>query len=123
MGWDGCALLVQPSVIPHKNSKILFVLGSYEYLERLEGKIRKCLFNFISKYSKITVWTQNDRVFNSKRIPLGLIKKLRESGLGFECKYLFPPCICKSELKSFVRKSLSQVNIPTLRSLLNVLFY
>ena len=36
---------------------------------------------------------------------------------------LFPPCICKSELKSFVRKSLSQVNIPTLRSLLNVLFY
>ena len=33
---------------------ILFVLGSYEYLERLEGKIRKCLF-FILKYSKITV--------------------------------------------------------------------
>ena len=25
-------------------SKIIFVLGSYEYLERLEGKIRKCLF-------------------------------------------------------------------------------
>ena len=23
--------------------KTIFVLGSYEYLERLEGKIRKCL--------------------------------------------------------------------------------
>ena len=36
------------------NSKILFVLGSYEYLKRLEGKIRKCLFSKL-KYSKITV--------------------------------------------------------------------
>jgi hypothetical protein len=32
------------SKIPHRNSKIIFVLGSYEYLERLEGKIRKSLF-------------------------------------------------------------------------------
>ena len=31
-----------------------FVLGD-EYLERLEGKIRKGLF-FMLKYSKITVW-------------------------------------------------------------------
>ena len=29
------------SKIPHRNSKILFVLVSYEYLERLEGKIRE----------------------------------------------------------------------------------
>ena len=28
MGWDGCALLVWPSRIPHWNSKILFVLGA-----------------------------------------------------------------------------------------------
>ena len=27
--------------------KILFVLGSYEYLERLEGNIRKCLFFYV----------------------------------------------------------------------------
>jgi hypothetical protein len=33
--------------IPHRNSKILFVLGSYEYLETLEGKIRKCLFFYV----------------------------------------------------------------------------
>ena len=30
--------------ISHRNSKILFVLGFYEYLKRLEGKIRKCRF-------------------------------------------------------------------------------
>jgi hypothetical protein len=28
MGWDGCALLVRPSRIPHRNSKIIFVLGA-----------------------------------------------------------------------------------------------
>ena len=28
----------------HNIWKILFVLASYEYLERLKGKIRKCLF-------------------------------------------------------------------------------
>jgi hypothetical protein len=33
--------------IPHMISKIIFVLGSYEYLERLEGKIRKCLFFYV----------------------------------------------------------------------------
>ena len=27
--------------------KILFVLGAYEYLERQEGKIRKCLFFYV----------------------------------------------------------------------------
>jgi hypothetical protein len=35
------------SKIPHRNSKIIVVLGSYEYLERLEGKIRKCLFLYV----------------------------------------------------------------------------
>ena len=35
------------SKIPHRNSKILFVWGSDEYLERQEGKIRKCLFFYV----------------------------------------------------------------------------
>ena len=43
----GCAFHFESefiSKIPHRNSKIIFAVGSYEYLERLEGKIRKCLF-------------------------------------------------------------------------------
>jgi hypothetical protein len=35
------------SKIPHRNSKIIFVLGFYEYLERLVGKIGKCLFFYV----------------------------------------------------------------------------
>ena len=38
--WDGHALLVQPS-------KMHLVLGNDEYLERLEDKIRKCLFFYV----------------------------------------------------------------------------
>ena len=34
------------------------LLGSYECLDKLEGKIRKCLF-FMLKYSKITLCTIN----------------------------------------------------------------
>ena len=37
--WDGRALLILALA-----SKIIFALGSYEYLERAAGKIRKCLF-------------------------------------------------------------------------------
>ena len=40
-GRDGRALLVRPSRIPRWISKIIFVLGSYEFLEMLEGKVRK----------------------------------------------------------------------------------
>ena len=47
MGWDGHALLVRPSKMHHSIWKILFVLGAYEYLERQEGKIRKCLFFYV----------------------------------------------------------------------------
>ena len=47
MGWDGRALLDQPSRIPHRNWKIVFVLGADEYIERLEGKIRECLFFYV----------------------------------------------------------------------------
>ena len=43
-GRDGDALLVQPSRIPHRISKNLFVLGSYESLERLIGKIGEAPF-------------------------------------------------------------------------------
>ena len=46
-GWDGCTLLMQPSKIHHSIWRILFVLGADEYLERLEGKIRKCLFFYV----------------------------------------------------------------------------
>ena len=28
MGWDGCAMLVRPLRIPHRNSKVLFALGA-----------------------------------------------------------------------------------------------
>ena len=44
MGQDGRALLVLPSRIPHRNQKILFVLGSYESLERLKGNIGEAPF-------------------------------------------------------------------------------
>ena len=39
--------LVQPSKSNHSIWKILFVLGADEYIERLEGKIRKCLFFYV----------------------------------------------------------------------------
>jgi hypothetical protein len=39
-GRDGHALLVQPSRIPHRISKIIFALGADEFLTMLEGKIR-----------------------------------------------------------------------------------
>ena len=47
MGPDGRALLGQPSRIPHRNWKIIFVLGANEYIKRLEGKIRECLFFYV----------------------------------------------------------------------------
>ena len=47
MGWDGSDLLDRPSRIPKKKRKIIFVLGADEYVERLEGKIRECLFFYV----------------------------------------------------------------------------
>jgi hypothetical protein len=44
MGQDGRALLVQPSRIPHRISKILFASGADEFLAMLEGKIREAPF-------------------------------------------------------------------------------
>ena len=41
--------LVRHSRIPPWISKILFVLGSYEFLAMLEGKIRKGSFNLEKK--------------------------------------------------------------------------
>ena len=43
-GQDGCVLIVRPSRIPHRISKILFVLDSHEFLVMLEGKIRETPF-------------------------------------------------------------------------------
>ena len=43
-GRDGRALLVQPSRIPHRISKILFALGADEFLAMLEGRIREAPF-------------------------------------------------------------------------------
>jgi hypothetical protein len=43
-GRDGRAMLVQPSRNPHRISKIIFVLGSYEFLAMLKGKMRETLF-------------------------------------------------------------------------------
>ena len=40
MGWDGRALLIPALKSNHSIEKIIFVLGSYEFFERLEGKIR-----------------------------------------------------------------------------------
>ena len=40
-GQDGRALLVRPSRIPHKISKILFASGADDFLPMLEGKIRE----------------------------------------------------------------------------------
>ena len=40
-GRDGCALIVWPSKIPHRNSKNIFAFGADEFLVMLEGKIRE----------------------------------------------------------------------------------
>ena len=39
----------------HSIWKILFVLGAYEYLERQEGKIRKCLFFYVKIFKNNSV--------------------------------------------------------------------
>ena len=43
-GQDGRALLVRPSRIPHRISKILFALDANEFLPMIEGKIRATPF-------------------------------------------------------------------------------
>ena len=48
------ALLVRPSRIPHRISKIIFILGSYEFLAMLDGKIRETPF-FKVQSGEITV--------------------------------------------------------------------
>ena len=44
MGRDGRALLVRQSRITHRNLKNIFALGSYDSLERLEGKTGEAPF-------------------------------------------------------------------------------
>jgi hypothetical protein len=43
-GQDGRALLVWPSKIPHRISKMIFALDADEFLAMLEGKIREAPF-------------------------------------------------------------------------------
>ena len=50
------------SKIPHRNSKILFVLGSYEDLERLEGKSRKYLFFYVKIF-----WNNKSYINKTKK--------------------------------------------------------
>ena len=61
IGWIRHALLVQPSKSNSSNWKILFVLDSYEYLERLEGKIRDGIFFYVNMFKNTSVlrrfWT------------------------------------------------------------------
>ena len=57
-GRDGRALLVWPSRISHRISKILFALGANEFLAMLEGKISKAPF---FQSGKITVCPGNFR--------------------------------------------------------------
>ena len=53
-GQDGRALVVRPSRIPHRISKILFALSADELLAMLEGKIRVTPFLKVQS-GKITV--------------------------------------------------------------------
>ena len=51
----------------HSIWKIRFVLGAYEYLERQEGKVRKCLFFYVRIFENNSValllfWTPKFRV-------------------------------------------------------------
>ena len=57
-GRDGRALLVRPSRILHRISKILFALGADEFLAMLEGKIGECPF-FRVQSGKMIVCTDN----------------------------------------------------------------
>ena len=57
---DGSTLLVRPSRIPHRISKILFALGANEFLAILEGKIRVAPC-FKVQSGKITVWPSDTK--------------------------------------------------------------
>ena len=54
-GRDGHTLLMRPSRIPNRISKIIFAFGADKFLAMLEGKIREAPF-FKVQSGKITVW-------------------------------------------------------------------
>jgi hypothetical protein len=60
-GQDGLALIVWPSRIPHSFSKIIFVLGSYEFLVMLEGKIRET--PFLLRFNLVCIANSRDNLF------------------------------------------------------------
>ena len=81
ISWIGHTLLVQPSKSNCSNWKILFVLGSYEYLERLEGKIRDGIFFCVNKSDNYSV-----RYATIK----GLLLKVTWATFSqFSCKWTF----------------------------------
>ena len=49
-GWDGRTLLVRASKTHYSIWKIIFVLGINKYVERPEGKIRRCLFFYVKTF-------------------------------------------------------------------------
>ena len=56
MGWNGCALLVRPSRIPHRNSKKSFCCGC-QLIPRKTEKVKIGGIHFSKVQSgKITVW-------------------------------------------------------------------
>jgi len=56
-GRDGRALLVWPSRIPHRISKVLFTMGADEFLAMMEGKIR------VTPFFKGSIWLNNSVIW------------------------------------------------------------
>ena len=71
--WNVRALVVQPSRIPHRISKILFALGANEFLAMLEGKIREAPF-FKVQSGKISVWIPWHKYFESCELSIQTLK-------------------------------------------------
>ena len=55
---------MQPSKSNRGNRKILFVFGSYEYLERLDGKIRDGIFFCVNESDNYSVLTDLPIIVN-----------------------------------------------------------
>ena len=110
MGWDGCALLVRPSKMHHSIWKITFlggwrlvtIRGDDEYLERLGGKIRKCLFFYVKIFLN-----------NSVLLPYLLFLHLGAIviKMGFQAPYYFLFSTNTSQTMGDKRKKLGQIRV------------
>ena len=73
LGQDGRALLVQPSRIPRWISKIIFALGSYEFLAMLEGKVERAYsFRVQSRKIRVCVDTLKNIIFVTTKFKISL---------------------------------------------------